>query len=97
MKKVLAVVVCVMALAALGVSGAQAAYAWTPFTNYNVGLVFGQYLFVDNVTQNYYIMDPANQSALLATALTAKSTGGTLSAFVDTTANGSICYGTQAQ
>jgi len=97
MKKGLAVVVCVLALAALGVSSAQAAYAWTPLTNYQVGVVFGNYVVVDNASGNYYVFDPTNKSPLLATALTAKSTGATLSAFIDNTVNGCIAYGAYSQ
>lgn len=99
MKKGLAVLVCVLALAALCVPSAQAATAWTPLTNYSVGLTFGQYFIVDNtvtpVGSAYWYLDPTNSKALLATALTAKSSGATLSAFLDPAAPGSICWGVE--
>jgi hypothetical protein len=97
-KKALVVVLaCVMALAGLfAANSAQAAYAWVSLTNLQVGGVFGNYVIVDNATSQYYVLDPTQQNALLAAALTAKSLG-SINAYIDTAASGSICYGVYAQ
>ena len=91
-RKALLVVVCVLMLGALAVSSAQAGQWYTCTVN-QAGTSFGSYfLFITDTaaptpafTNRMFFIDTSagNQKSMLASALTAWSTGGKLNVWLD--------------